>query len=272
VLGDNRDTLSRHEFLGGNAFMLRMLNRYRAELGVTALPMELEATARATERQLQEETATMTLSSPQLENGRLSFEVQIGNLTGHKFPTGYPSRRAWLHTEILDASGSVVFESGAVEPTGAIRGNDSDADAMRFEPHYEEISDARQVQIYESVLGDRAGMPTTGLLTATQYLKDNRLLPRGFDKTTAPTDIGVQGEAARDPSFVGGSDRVRYRVPVTGTGPYRIQVELRYQPIGFRWAMNLEKYDAPEPRRFVGFYRAAALGSSTIVATATAAP
>ena len=34
-------------------------------------------------------------------------------------------------------------------------------------------------------MGTPAGAPTTGLLQATQYLKDNRLLPRGFDKPTA---------------------------------------------------------------------------------------
>ena len=45
VLGDERDTLARHSFVGGNAHMLRILNRYRGELGVTAQPQELEATA-----------------------------------------------------------------------------------------------------------------------------------------------------------------------------------------------------------------------------------
>ena len=57
VLGDARDSLARHVFVGGNAFMVRMLNRYRTELAVEALPSELEATASATIRQLQEDTA-----------------------------------------------------------------------------------------------------------------------------------------------------------------------------------------------------------------------
>jgi hypothetical protein len=54
VLGEYRDTLSRHLFVGGNAFMIRMLNRYRTELGAEALPAEFEATAQATLRQLAE--------------------------------------------------------------------------------------------------------------------------------------------------------------------------------------------------------------------------
>ena len=115
------------------------------------------------------------------------------NLTGHKLPTAYPSRRTWLHVTVRDRNGRPVFESGAITPTGLIQGNDNDADATKFEPHYTEIRQPDQVQIYESIMGDPAGAPTTGLLTAVRYLKDNRLLPRGFDKATADADIQVVG-------------------------------------------------------------------------------
>ena len=273
VLGDYRDGLSQHAFVGGNAFMLRLFSRYRAELGVEALPSELAATAAATVRQLQQDTATLTVGRPELSGGSLAFDVNVKNLTGHKFPTGYPARRTWLHVAVRDGSGRAVFESGAIGADGAIAGNDSDADATRFEPHYEEISRPDQVQIYEPVLGDPAGKPTTGLLTATQYLKDNRLLPRGFDKATAQADIAVHGGARSDADFTGAGDRVRYRVPMAGaTGPFTVDVELRYQSIGYRWATNLEKYDAAEPKRFVGYYRANAQSSSELVARVVSAP
>ena len=94
-----------------------------------------------------------------------------------------------------------MFESGAVAPNGAIAGNDNDADALGVEPHYTEIRAADQVQIYESVMGDASGRPTTGLLTAVRYLKDNRLVPRGFDKSTADPWIAVVGAAAQDADF-----------------------------------------------------------------------
>ena len=61
VLGEQRPTLARHTFLGGNAFMIRLMNRFRDELGIEATPAELEATARATVRQLEEETATVSI-------------------------------------------------------------------------------------------------------------------------------------------------------------------------------------------------------------------
>jgi hypothetical protein len=269
VLGDARDSLARHVFVGGNAFMVRMLDRYRTELGVEALPAELDATARATIRQLQHETAEVAVSDPRAAAGTLAFDVTIRNLTGHKFPTGYPSRRSWLHVTVRDAAGGVTFESGAFEATGVIRGNGADVDPATFEPHYEEISRSDQVQIYEPILGDRTGAPTTGLLTAVRYLKDNRLLPRGFDKHTAAAEIGVFGNASTDADFNGGSDRVRYRVPVTGAAPYRVEIELRYQTIAYRWAHNLERYDAPEPVRFLRYYKADASNSSVVVATAS---
>jgi hypothetical protein len=266
VLGEARETLARHVFVGGNAYMLRLLNRYRRELGVTALPAELEATAMATIRQLQQETATLTLTPPAITAGTLAFDVEIRNLTGHKLPTGYPSRRLWLHVTVMNERGESMFESGAFRPTGAVVGNDSDADPRRYEPHYEEITRPDQVQIYEPILGDIGGVPTTGLLTATQYLKDNRLLPRGFDKTTADAEIGVYGGAKNDPDFVGGGDRVRYRIPIPSPGRLTIDVELRYQTIAYRWAQNLERYNAAEPKRFLSYYAATADESSVVIA------
>jgi hypothetical protein len=268
VLGDYRDGLSRHLFVGGNAFMLRLFNRYREELGVAALPAELEATARATVHQLEHDTAEVSIVRMTAETGSLAFDVTVRNLTGHKFPTGYPARRTWLHVIVRDAAGRAVFESGAVAPDGSIQGNDSDADPGRFEPHYEEITRADQVQIYEPILGDPAGRPTTGLLTATQYLKDSRLLPRGFDKATAHADVAVYGGAVQDPDFTSEGDRVRYRLAIAAAGPLSIEVELRYQPIAFRWARNLDAYDAPEPKRFLRYWGETASTSSTVIGSA----
>jgi hypothetical protein len=267
VLGEPRERLARHTFLGGNFFMLRMLNRFRSELGVVAPSAELEAAAAATLRQLATDTATIAITRAGIVDGRLDAEIAVRNLTGHKLPTGYPSRRAWLHLTVRDAAGRIAFESGAVDAAGRISGNDNDADAGRFEPHHEEIRGADQVQVYEAVMAGRDGTVTTGLLTATQYVKDNRLLPRGFDKASAHPDIAVHGGAAGDVDFTDAGDRVRYSVPATTPGPYSIVVELRYQPIAFRWADNLRRYAAPEPRRFVSYFDAMSAASSTVVAT-----
>lgn len=271
VLGQPRQGLARHVFVGGNFFMLRMLNRYRTELGVAALPQELDGSVRRTIMNLQSSTAAVSVQRAEVAERRLSIDVAVQNLTGHKLPTAYPARRAWLHLTVRDRNGRQLFESGAVAASGLIQGNDNDADATKFEPHYTEIRQPDQVQIYESMMGGPDGLPTTGLLTAVQYLKDNRLVPRGFDKATAEADIAVVGGAMQDADFTSGGDRVRYSVDVTsGDGPYQIDVELRFQPIAFRWAQNLKQYDAPEPRRFVSYYEAMSSASSEVLAHTTA--
>jgi hypothetical protein len=208
------------------------------------------------------------VSTPRFDDGMLAFDVDVRNLAGHKFPTGYPSRRAWLHVVVRDSRGARLFESGAVRDTGSIDGSAGDADPSAVEPHYDVVTRPDQVQIYESVLGDAKGLPTTGLLAAVRFLKDNRILPRGFDKRTADPDIAVHGDAQDDPSFAGGGDIVRYQVPVPD-GDCSVEVELRYQAVGYRWARNLEPFDAVEPRRFVAYYKAAAADSSAVVARAT---
>jgi hypothetical protein len=262
VLGEPREGLSRHLFVGGNFLVLRMLDRHRAVLGVAAPSAGLEATASATIRQLQMDTAAVTLSSARRRDVVVA-DVTIRNLTGHKFPTGYPSRRAWIHLTARDEHGRVVFESGALGADGAIAGNDNDRDGSTYEPHYDELRRPDQVQIYETIIGGSDNAVTTGLLRAARYLKDNRLLPRGFEKTTAPSDVAVHGEARDDATFTGDGDRVRYLLPADTAD---IHVEVRYQPIAFRWAQNLRAYDAPEPRRFVDDFTAMATDSSVVVA------
>ncbi|HEX4567038.1 MAG TPA: hypothetical protein VH138_10420, partial [Vicinamibacterales bacterium] len=69
--------------------------------------------------------------------------------------------------------------------------------------------------------------------------------------------------------FTGGRARVRYSVPVQSEGGFAVEVELLYQPIGFRWAQNLSAYaTAFEPRRFTGYYDAMASGATATLARA----
>lgn len=266
VLGDPRPDVRRHWFPGGNFFILGILNRYRAELAVEALPQELDAVAART-RELLGRAARLALRTGPPEPGRVVVDVGITNLNGHKLPTAFPSRRAWLHVVVRDHAGAIVFESGALMPSGRIVGNDNDDDRTKFEPHYREITRPDQVEIYETIIKDTKGMVTTGLTSGVAYFKDNRILPRGFDKATAGPGIAVVGDAADDPAFVDGADRVRYRVDVArAQGPFTVEAELWYQPIGFRWAHNLRLRPAPETDRFVAYYESMADASAIVLA------
>jgi hypothetical protein len=220
---------------------------------------------------LKTQAAKVTIGNIDRTANGVAVEVHVENLGGHKLPTAYPSRRAWLHVVVRDARGRVVLESGALNPDGSIVGNDNDADPLRYEPHYREITRADQVEIYEPILKDSDGKVTTGLLHAVGYLKDNRLLPHGFDKATAIKDIAVTGGAADDPGFTDKGSTVRYVVSTAGAaGPFKVEAELWYQPIGFRWAHNLAPYKASEPQRMVRYYEAAAGKSAMVLAKAEA--
>ncbi len=267
VLDQSRDNFSRHVFRGGNFFMPKIFNQYRAELGVTALPQDLAQAAQETSRNLTAESARVMITRTEISGSRLQTEVTLTNLAGHKLPTAYPSRRAWLHLTVKDRNGQTVFESGALKPDGSIAGNINDSDPTRYEPHYERIEAQEQVQIYEAIMVDPKNRVTTGLLNAIRFIKDNRILPSGFDKATAQNDIAVQGKADADADFTGGKDTIRYVVPVTaGSEPFNIRAELWYQPIGFRWAQNLKQQQAAEIDRFVSYFNAHAGQSGIIMA------
>jgi mono/diheme cytochrome c family protein len=267
LYGQPRDGMHRHVFVGGNFLMQAVLLEHRNDLAVEAQPDQLQAAVQRTIKFLQTQTARVEINSITPIPHGLAFDVHTQNLTGHKFPTAYPSRRAWLHVTVRDSNNRILFESGHLNPDGSIVGNANDADPLRYEPHFTEISQPDQVEIYEPILKDPEGRVTTGLLDAVGYLKDNRLLPSGFDKATAVPDIRVTGNAADDPNFNSNGSTVRYSIPTgNATAPFHIEVELIFQPIGFRWAHNLAPYNAPEPERMVRYYEQAAHDSAVVIA------
>jgi hypothetical protein len=255
--GQPRSPFSKHAFVGGNTYSLGILRAFGPEIGVTSSSEQFDATIARVIDQLQNRTADVSILSTEMDGGKLIVNVQVNNLTGHKFPTGYPSRRAWLHLTVLDETDEVVFESGAWSQDGHITGNDNDADGTTYEPHYNVINDPEMVQIYEAIFADGNGSVTTELLRGSGYLKDNRLLPMGFDMNTDNDDIGIKGDALTDEDFTDGSDIIRYEIDTGDAGgPFTVNVELLYQPISYRWAMNLDRHQAAEIQRFLEYYDA----------------
>jgi cytochrome c551/c552 len=265
ILGKPREGFSRHVFVGGNFLIPRLFGLHRDALGVNAPSQDLEKSSLRTVGHLETEAAEISFPKAEIVDGLLSVDVSVANRAGHKLPTAYPSRRAWIHFAVRDGSGNLVFESGRLNADGSIEGNDNDADGTRFEPHHAEISRSEDVQIYEGILAGPDGRVTTVLLTASHYVKDNRLLPNGFEKATAEADIVPKGGAAGDADFVGGGDRIRFLVKTDeAAGPFEIRAELVYQPISYRWAHNLELKPSAEADRFLSYYKAAPLRSAVL--------
>lgn len=250
-----RGPFSQHAFVGGNAYMLEILKNFPDELEVTASSQDFAGSITRTLDQLQNEAASMTLDDVNLYDGSMYVDLSIENLAGHKFPTGFPSRRAWLHFMVQDVNGVTIFESGAYNPDGSIVGNDNDADPLAYEPHYSIIGTEDKVQIYEAILRDTERQVTTALLRASGYLKDNRLLSWRTEKTAPWEDIGVWGEAFDDEDFQGGGDSIQYIVGLgDAQGPFTITAELLYQSVGYRWAENMRTNQAEEIDRFLRYY------------------
>jgi hypothetical protein len=235
-----RSPFSKHEFVGGNTEILEIFLQHGEALGVSASSDQFKATLKRAQNLLQTQTASLAINNVEITGGQLAFQVQIANQAGHKLPSGYPSRRVWLHITVRDATGGLVFESGASNPDGSILGNDNDEQPAAFEPHYNVITEPGQVQIYEAIMTDTNGEVTTALLSGAGYVKDNRLLPEGFDRQAARAEIAVAGAAAHDENFLGGGDQVDYQLDLSGARePVTIQVELLYQAIGYHWADSL---------------------------------
>jgi hypothetical protein len=238
-----REPFMQHYFVGGNSIILNILKNNRDELNVTASEEHFEATLTNLMDLLTNETASITINEAKLDNNLLKVNLSINQTVGHKFPTGFPSRRAWIHLVVTDASGNDVFESGNPNSDGTIVGCDADENASSYEPHYDVIYRPDQVQIYESIMLDVDGEVTYTLLRAAEYAKDNRLLPPGFDIENAVDNIAIHGEARTDSNFIGGSDQIVYEIDTQGySGPFTISVELLYQTISYQFIQDL--YDA----------------------------
>ena len=253
--GTAKDHFSQHHFVGGNIMLLNILQDNLQALGVAASTAKIADTRQRAADLLQQQSATLSIVNSAVRGDSLFAIIDVQSLAGHKLPTGFPSRRAWLHVLVSDAAGATVFESGGWQADGKVIGDDGDEN-MLHEPHYDLITRPDQVQIYESVMQNSDGQVTHTLLRAAGYIKDNRLLPRGFDKQTAALDIAVRGEAAADGNFIGGSDLVTYQIPIGGhSGPFTITAELLYATISSSFMQDLDR-DATLPLvgRFVRYY------------------
>ncbi len=236
-----RQPFGPHYFTGGNLFMLNLLKDNHDELQLHSGTEPLMASIGRTEELLTLETIDLQVvlltEVPASTSDSLYVEVRMKNKAGHKFPTGFPSRRAFLEVWVTSSAGT-HFHSG--RPGSAALINSS---PLKFEPHHEVIRDPQQVQIYEFVMGNTRGEVTTVLEKAYVALKDNRMVPEGFQTSHANYDtVKVVGRAADDPDYLSGKgiERVVYAFPAAGIGKKAtIKAILHYETAPESWLREL---------------------------------
>lgn len=264
MLTTKRDNFAQHRIVGGNQLMLTMLQDYSAPLGVNAKDFSV---ALAETGELMRDAATLSIGKSSINANGLNFTLNLISKTGHKLPSSYPSRRLIVHVVVKDESQKIVFESGKVNHDGSVVGLDADNNSNIAEPHYNLIASKDQVQVYEDIMEDYQGNITYTLLRAKRYHKDNRLLPQGFNKTSASNDIQVVGEALTDADFVGGSDDIHFKLSGLTGKSYSIQAELIYQTLGYAFAQALFTDTSAEVTQFKQMFNASKMKSYAIAQT-----
>jgi hypothetical protein len=254
-----RSPYSRHDWVGGNTFMLDMMKEHRDTLDVRATGAQLDSIKAATLRMLQQETLDMEVIESDRTSDTLFLEVNLTNKAGHKFPSGYPSRIAFVQMLALDDQGDTLFASGLLDEDYSIIGRD-----FEYEPHYDIITQEDQVQVYEIVMADESGAETTVLSQAESTLKDNRLVPFGFtDQHFAYDTTRVYGEVLSDDDFNldefgvqgTGKDQIGYHIPLDGySGDVQIIAQVIYQVTPPRWLAPMFEFEAPDIDLFEWMY------------------
>ena len=135
--------------------MLELMKNNIKALDITANAGHFNTVIARTQDQLRYQTADVTLHTGVIDQDTARFELNIRNLAGHKFPSGYPARRAFVEFVITDNNGQEVFRSGGVDNDYRVIGENA-----TYEPHYNVINAPEQVQIYEMVMADVNGNKT----------------------------------------------------------------------------------------------------------------
>ncbi|MEO5673068.1 MAG: T9SS type A sorting domain-containing protein [Chitinophagales bacterium] len=256
-----RAPFNQHQFAGGNYFMVNLIKQNKATLKATASDEDFDSTLAATYRMLTKQSVDVHLYLDSISADTAFLRFQIKNKAGHKFPSGYPSRRAVVQFVVLDANQDTIFQSGIFDGNHEVKNIDP-----VFEPHFNVIKSSVQTQIYEMVMGDVNGDFTTLLERADQFLKDNRIPPEGFTTAFPSYDtIKIFGDALTDPDFNktngnegSGSDIIYYHIPISGNGgTMNVYAKVFYQSVPPRWVQDMFTYSSPEIDTFKNMYNAA---------------
>ncbi|MBI3510904.1 MAG: T9SS type A sorting domain-containing protein [Bacteroidetes bacterium] len=255
-----RSPFGRHHLVGGNAFMLKLMQNNITQVGATCNPSNFDTTIARTTRQLRDSTLIMAVTQMNRTVDTVYYDVDLTNRCGHKFPSGYPSRIAWIQMVVTDPMGDTLYANGLQDVVGNLIGRDPG-----FEPHHDVCYTGNDVQIYEMVMGDVNNNPTTVLERADTCLKDNRICPKGFSASHPSYDSTKIIGIGNDPDFNyngptegTGGDNVHYHIFLNGySGQLNVTVKVYYSSVPRAWLNELFSYSSPEISSFNTMYNTA---------------
>jgi nitrate/TMAO reductase-like tetraheme cytochrome c subunit len=250
-----------HELAGANVFMLKMFRDNIEELGLAATEDQFNQAILATEDMLYNKSISMNLIELERTIDTAFFEMNIANLAGHKFPSGYPSRRVFIEFLVINEVGDTVFISGKTDDDFEVVGHDTN-----YEPHYDIIRSEDEVQIYEMVVSDVNDDVTTVLVRGEYSFKDNRIPPEGFSSNHSTYDtVQIRGLANMDANFNQnsdgegtGADKIYFHVPLDGeNGALQATAKVYYQTAPPKWMQELFEEESEEIDKFRVLFDAA---------------
>ena len=205
----------------------------------------LRAARERNEQLLRQSADVEILEPPESRAGDdLKIRVKVTNKTGHKLPTGFAEgRQLWLYVRVADADDKVLFEDGRLEDDGAL---------VRTE----------QTKVYEQKAAVE-GKQSFHFAKLDEILKDNRIPPRGFDKTAYE----------KEGAFIVGADykdgqnwdvtTYALSVPTDVSSPLKVEVRLKYETYSKEYMDWLRATDKTKTANAGGPAAAAPDGSKT---------
>lgn len=224
---DRTGELPVHQFVGGNTWVPRVLRDEYPALGRTD---EFNATIAWATDMLQNQSATVEVTSLTAAGGGLEAQVRITNLTGHKLPTGYPEgRRMWLQVTARGSDDTVLWQSGSYNDATGVLTEDSQAKIYQVKPgiwnrngtNECDTQDEFDDPIFHFVLNDCIAL-------------DNRIPPLGFtggsDLETRPVNYTYPETSLGSGVLVNYDDTI-YSIPIPAgvADPITVEATLYYQ-------------------------------------------
>jgi MYXO-CTERM domain-containing protein len=216
-----RDRPRRHEFVGANAWMLRVLGAMREDVASgefydpTFRPYYDSGAMRA-EQNLRGAATLEITSAPSTAHAGESIDIvaRITNRAGHRLPSGYADgRRVWLAVDLVDDAGIVTPVSGAYDDATS---------------HLDETDP--QLRVYQAVHGRAGGVHDGHLVLTDRIVRDSRIPPAGFRPPAGLEPVGADYSGGAGGALRNWDDaHYTVAIPPTARGTLTVRVRARYQ-------------------------------------------